>query len=150
MFHNVWIKNTIVIVKSLLMSLFTFLLISIINSKRTLPYVQISFKSWKSWLMWALSASFSSLQSITMELAAIKTTKWLNGKNVRHMFFVKFGVLQRKFLQKYLVYQAQNYQDIWNQIVWLSKSTLLPDEEDLECAVKKSWSIPKWQLWDKG
>ena len=63
--------------------------------------------------------------------------------------FLKFGVLQRKFLQKYLVYQAQNYQDIWNQIVWLSKSTLLPDE-DLVCAVKKSWSIPKWQLWDKG
>ena len=34
------------------------------------------------------------------------------------------------------------------QIVWLSKSTLLPDE-DLQCAVKTSWSISKWQSWDK-
>ena len=30
------------------------------------------------------------------------------------------------------------------QIVWLSKSTLLP-VEDLQCAVKTSWSISKWQ-----
>ena len=34
------------------------------------------------------------------------------------------------------------------QIVWLSKSTLSPDE-DLQCAVKTSRSISKWQSWDK-
>ena len=34
------------------------------------------------------------------------------------------------------------------QIVWLSKSTLSPDE-DLKCAVETSRSISKWQSWDK-
>ena len=34
------------------------------------------------------------------------------------------------------------------QKVRLSKSTLSPDE-DLQCAVETSWSISKWQSWNK-
>ena len=59
--------------KSLLTSLFKFLLISVrVNPWKTSLCTQSSFKSWKSLLIWAVWVSFSSLQSIRMELATIK------------------------------------------------------------------------------
>ena len=86
--------------KSLLTSLFKFLLISVrVNPWKTSLCTQSSFKSWKSLLIWAVCASFSSLQSIRMELATIKNCD-IAGWQKRcwaHTVFVKTGVFKENF-----------------------------------------------------
>ena len=67
--------------------------------------IQTRFQTWKSWLNCS-----SSFQSITMEIAAIKSCEVAERQKRDELMF---GVFQREFLPNYSAYRTQSFRDNW-------------------------------------
>ena len=103
--------------ESLLMSLFTFFLISIrLNWQKPWPYIWIKCKTWKSWLSWAICANFQLFTSnIERNISNQKLRNCCVAKKLMsHTFSVKFRVFRREFLRNHSVFWAQIFRDNWN------------------------------------
>ena len=75
------------------------------HGKRHRISIQIRFQTWKSWLNCS-----SSFQSITMEIAAIKSYEVAERQKRDELMF---GVFQREFLPNYSAYRTQIFRDNW-------------------------------------
>ena len=78
---------------------------SLNHEKRHRICIQIRFQTWKSWLNCS-----SSFQSITMEIAAIKSYEVAERQKRDELMF---GVFQREFLPNYSAYRTQIFRDNW-------------------------------------
>ena len=75
------------------------------HGKRHRICIQTRFQTWKSWLNCS-----SSFQSITMEIAAIRSCEVAERQKRDELMF---GVFQREFLPNYSAYRTQSFRDNW-------------------------------------